>query len=205
MNTVKLTVMMKRALAASASMIVLAGCGTGASPAGENTQSTDTETSASPTESSNGVNAKEIGEPGGWGCPSGDTLTDCVVTFKVTNIERVECEFPEIHTLQEGHYLIRVDLDIATTQSLADDESNQLSTLFLNQWSAKTADGYTVNTLNEKNGCISGIDDPQFLLPDTKTRPTAIIEIPNDTTDLQIRPFGMQDGGGWSWSIEGVA
>lgn len=158
-------------------------------------------TQSRPTSS---VLEKTIGESAYWGCPESGVTDNCILDFAITNISRVECEWPSNHPVQPGNHLIRVDLDVATTQALADDQSNALSTLLVNQWSAKTADGYTTQSLNEQPGCISGVDQSTVLQPDTKTRPTSIIEVPDNSTQLQIRPFGMDNGGGWSWSLAGV-
>lgn len=197
--------MTKTLLLAGAVLLVVSACASN-DTSGSTNQDTDfsaSDDSPSTQSPPNGLFQKQVGETGGWGCP-GDDDGACTITFAITNIEKVECEYPEIYQLQDGHSVIRIDLDVSTTQELQDDWTNQLGTLFINQWSVTTPDGYNTNNLPDKTGCVPNVEQTDFLLPATKTRPTAVIEVPDDAVELQLRPAGMDDGGGWSWPLEGV-
>lgn len=195
----------KTLLLAGAVLLAASACTSNvASDSGDQAAASAASEATAPEQSPpDGLHQKQVGETGGWGC-SEDGDGACTITFAITNIETVECEYPEIYQLRDGHSVIRIDLDVSTTQELQEDWTNQLGTLLLNQWSVTTPDGYSTNNLPDKTGCVPNVEQTDFLLPATKTRPTAVIEVPDDALELQLRPAGMDDGGGWSWPLEGV-
>lgn len=186
---------MKKAIAASAAVVVVAavsaGCGSDSSTAGHpTTQSTSASTKR-------GAITKTVGEEAGYACTADrDPSAKCAVKFTVTELTPIDCSVN--NDIQSDQRVVRISLDAVVNSDIP---GTSYPSLFLisDNWKARSSDGY----ITKVKPVWCGTDDPRGPLNDMmqvgdKARGTDNFAVPRNAEALVLRADSFP---GWEWQI----